>query len=929
MSRQQIRTLLLAVIGLALVVAPAASLGSSAGGGASSAGRPSLTGPLAGAPGDAAGATMQRAKKRRCRVMRSKHGARKRRVCKKRPSSAPLTRPPLQPASPSAPARPQAPASGPAGAPQPVYENPEGPPPGPQLETVDLITNNDFEEDAEPTACFEPFSPNQGSVASTTTNPIAGAKSLAVQLTNFGKVACIHEYGEEGPIGKTVTIDGKLQIDSPPGGNAELNVCAVVYFKGTDQDEKKCRTFTPQDQGTLQVHVVKEIEDSGAEPRHLRRVFFQLEATSNPVEATLDDVHMLVEQVRGSAGGGPGGGGGGGGGGGSACGKAITDGDEPAPDGPPAPDSPCNLNATPRPDSSYTPASLTLRQQRPFISLADYTQAPANGAIFQAFKRWVDQAVFQHIPNNDYSSTDAVIMFARTGNAAYIDDAIARMDATVTAAEEAIAANRQPGIAGDNYLDVGAVIEELALTYDYGFSRLTPQQRARWEAYGDQAVANVWSPLTATWGDKPAGSFPWSAWAINDPGNNYNYSFVEATQMWGLARQDQRWLDFLQDFKFPLIVDYHAGLPGGGSREGTGYGTAQRRLWENARMWRASTGEDLTTIRTHARESIDYWVHATVPTLDHYAPVGDLSRQSLPTLFDYHENLVREAVMAAPGTEQGRLGVWWLANNSVPETLTAGFTLRGALLLPTDVAQAPTPLTYRAPGVGQFFARSSWSRDATWLQLTAGPYDQSHAHEDQGGFTLYRNTWLAVTSNIWTHSGLQGGGGGGTVGDLDTGVNNVIRFTRPGQSGAPPQTIRQNFGDPTVNVENLPGNLVKVHTDLDDVYSNNDDEVHGWTRDLEFQSNTLRVHDTCQVAPGIGAVFQLHVPVQPVNNGGGTITAGKLRVETGPAAGVNLVDMQSFNPSPAPGDEEFQNGWRIDITNPNGCAFDVDLTALP
>src|SRR5262249_36228266 len=87
---------------------------------------------------------------------------------------------------------------------------------------------------------------------------------------------------------------------------------------------------------------------------------------------------------------------------------------------------------------------------------------------------------------------------------------------------------RPASIADDAYLHVGGVMEELALAYDYGLAagKLSPDQEARWKAYGDQVIGNLWSPLTATWGSYPAGTFPWSAWAINDPGNNYNFSFV-------------------------------------------------------------------------------------------------------------------------------------------------------------------------------------------------------------------------------------------------------------------------------------------------------------------------------------------------------------------------------------------------------------------
>jgi hypothetical protein len=487
-------------------------------------------------------------------------------------------------------------------------------------------------------------------------------------------------------------------------------------------------------------------------------------------------------------------------------------------------------------------------------------------------------------------------------------------------------------------------MEELALTYDYGFSRLTQSQKDRWKSYGDEVISNLWSPATATWGDAPPGSFGWSAWSINDPGNNYNYSFILATEMWALATQSPPWIHFLQEYKFPLISDYYAELPGGGSREGDGYGTSQRRLWENERMWRDSTGEALPTVERHARESIDYWVHATVPTRgnvnrDFYAPAGDLSRESVPHLYDYQVNLVREAAMAAaPGSREADNALWWIRENKgVPETMISRFNLHDALLVPTGTPVAPTALSYDAPGVGEFFARGSWAEDATWLQFIAGPYDQSHAHEEQGAFTLYRNDWLAVTSNIWSRSGLQGGGGGGDlrVGDLGTGVSNVVRFEKPGPPGEEPQVIGQDFGTATRSFETLPGNVVKAHADLTPMYSRHSTEVKSWKRDLEFQENHLHVHDKCEVGANVTPVFQVNVPVAPVSGAPGTVTAGKLELTFNPAYSVKLVDMTSFN-APLPPDPEkegdgveFNTGWRVDITNPAACEFDVDLTANP
>ena len=96
----------------------------------------------------------------------------------------------------------------------------------------------------------------------------------------------------------------------------------------------------------------------------------------------------------------------------------------------------------------------------------------------------------------------------------------------------AIANGDAPEVAGDSYLYVGDMIGDLAITYDWCSTLLTPSQRTRWAAYAEQAVTNVWNPDQAEWGGQP---FPWSGWSIDDPANNYFYSFLEATMFWTLA----------------------------------------------------------------------------------------------------------------------------------------------------------------------------------------------------------------------------------------------------------------------------------------------------------------------------------------------------------------------------------------------------------
>jgi hypothetical protein len=351
-------------------------------------------------------------------------------------------------------------------------------------------------------------------------------------------------------------------------------------------------------------------------------------------------------------------------------------------------------------------------------------------------------------------------------------------------------------------------------------------------------------------------------------------------------------------------MDYFAALPGGGSREGTGYGTAQKNLFENYLFWKAATNEDLATVTPHTRETIDYWIHATVPTLDRFASIGDQSRSSMPELYDYHENLVHAAVVLSQGTPEAQRGTWWLQHNSV-NGVQNSFNLMGDLLEYPDTPVAPTALTYHATGAGVFFARSSWNTDASWISFVAGKYDQSHAHQDQGSFTFFKNDWLAVTPNVWSHSGIN----------QEVEVHNGLRFVT-----ATGNTIPQNPSDTVEStmVTSHVGGVSFASANLGNAYSANASLVQSWTRAISLDGDVLHVSDQCTVAPGVRAIFQVQVPVEPALQPDGSIVAGHLRI-------VPLDEVTvAWTPLPAP---EFTAGYRIELTRASGCSFSVDLRA--
>jgi hypothetical protein len=521
-----------------------------------------------------------------------------------------------------------------------------------------------------------------------------------------------------------------------------------------------------------------------------------------------------------------------------------------------------------------------------------------NSAEFRRYKEWVDGALSGNRPYA-FEASDAAFFFRVTGDRRYASLAISMTDEMVRKAETEIAAGHRPAVAGDSYLYAGPYLYSLAATYDWAGSRVTAAQKARWEAFADRTLENIWNPTKARWGDTPA---TWSGWSVANPGNNYHFSFLLATMSWALAGERDEWLRFLREDKLPKLVEYYRELPGGGSREGTGYGLAQAKLFEIYRLWRDATGEDLAARSPHLVETISYWVHATVPTLDRVAPIGDQARDSTASLFDYHRALVLQAVSLAPEGEERKLGRWWLAH-IVRRQMQHGFNFRDELAPWKGPQAAPRALMYQATGAGVVFARSSWSQHASWVSFLAGPYLESHAHQDQGAFNIYKDKWLAVTENIHTHSGIA----------QATPLHNIVRFEKkdgtPIAQASPARSLLMSVEDT--------GGVLTLVADLTPAYAPTPG-VKKWHRRLTFDGRRVVVKDSCDLDPSLTPVWQVNVPAKPRVRGD-TVFAGDLAVRpvTPKQPEVKLVDWSPLNP------REYLGGWRVELRG--GSEFEVEL----
>jgi len=374
------------------------------------------------------------------------------------------------------------------------------------------------------------------------------------------------------------------------------------------------------------------------------------------------------------------------------------------------------------------------------------------------FKGFIDDFVFNGSTYiSEYDPWWGAMLGVLTNDARYCADSVQRIDLQVSTAESEIAANRNPEIAGDSYLYAGDMLGSLALVWDWCPTNRTPAMTTRWSAYAQQTLFNIWNPASAKWGTRSA---PWSGWGTDNPRNNYFLSFLQATLLWGAAANGEHaaaagWLSFArQKVERDLTIIHTTETAGGGSLEGTGYGTSIKRLLFLEFVWEASTGQRWADLSSSNEGWIDYLSTAVVPTGDWFAPIGDQARISDAPFTDYQREILLALAELHRGTAIGRLSRaragTFLTQMDRPEESVFDFLYGVA----DPGTAAPLPLTYAAPGTGHVFARSSTATNATWLGFLAGPYVESHAHHDALSLLLYKSGWKIDDGVRQSHSGL-------------------------------------------------------------------------------------------------------------------------------------------------------------------------------
>ena len=552
--------------------------------------------------------------------------------------------------------------------------------------------------------------------------------------------------------------------------------------------------------------------------------------------------------------------------------------------------------------------------QHPRVFLAQnkarLVQALADGKPeAKRFADMVDTWMADPAGSNIYNFVEwyAALMGQLTGDPKYCKAAVASLDKAVADEEATIASGQPPHVVADSYLQIGGIVGNVALTIDYCYPEVG-DKRGRWLAYANQAVWNVWNYKDATWGGK---TMDWSCWSVDNPVNNYYYSFLRATMLLGLVAHGELpdadgWIVEFHDTKLDaeLYPTFTSDLVGGGSREGTGYGISMRALFEELDWWDQSTGEDLSHKTPHTRASMLAMMHETVPTLDRTAPIGDQTRDAAAPLFDYHRQYLIELMHLFPNDPVTPVARSFLDASSVP-VMDQQFMYVYDFYYPVDAVPA-RPLdtlntAYWAPGIGNLYARSGWDKSATWMALIAGPYTESHAHEDQGSFLFYKDEWLGYDPNVETASGIR----------HENEAHNLVRIT----DGTTTIHQHDNTVSQLLGLKQGDG-YVYAAADVTAAYTG-EAKVQSVQRELVFiQPNILVVYDRLKTSDGTNLVWQVTSPVASTATGNGALVQGT----------HHAMHVQNIVPGIGPGpvhafqsdDADYRGGYRTDFTQAGG-----------
>jgi Heparinase II/III-like protein len=543
--------------------------------------------------------------------------------------------------------------------------------------------------------------------------------------------------------------------------------------------------------------------------------------------------------------------------------------------------------------------------------------AAAKGApAWRALKAVVD-ANYGKEGLGDAGVMNVAVVYLVTGEARYCERLAAEARRTMATANPR----------ADSYYGYAGIMGALATELTHCEAVLDPTLRADIAAYLD------------TWTDELWFHNKGSGWGLDDPGNNYHVSFLLGTAWAGLALQAVghpgagKWLDLVArgvDRELAYLAERCAG---GGWSEGTNYGEgAKGRLADLFSLLAAAGVRNAFQSSDWFPAALRYAHYQLQPDGAHLYPAGDMARESDMTANSYDRQYVQQMVYWLPDSEARAVGQWYLEN--VAPSYRTGFphptALWRDLVYAADVParpQATLPLAYRARGDELVSIRSGWDADATALTVSgASRIDQSHAHLDTGGFTLWRNGWQLVDAVTYSHSGLL----------QEPGAHNLVHVAGARKVAVSPKGILRFEDEPRASYLQIdgtalyaaretrrPGNFLL--RELKALVRDRNLLLEEFTRELVFlKPDVLVVYDRVRPAePGTAFDWRLHFPAQP------SLSGATLRSTNG-KGGVTVALLLGDAPAVVPDGDLAPDGskaWRAQATTQSGTFLAVARVA--
>src|SRR4051812_38300790 len=138
---------------------------------------------------------------------------------------------------------------------------------------------------------FIPGSALDGTVGRDTSDPIDGSSSLHASLNAFGRISVVAQFPfQAGPFADSVTVAGKLRVNSSVPAGKSVSVCSVAYVTTDQEPRTLCQSFPVDPSHVVDVFVRQPM--GGA---RLDRAYFELKNVDNgTLDVTLDDAHLYV-----------------------------------------------------------------------------------------------------------------------------------------------------------------------------------------------------------------------------------------------------------------------------------------------------------------------------------------------------------------------------------------------------------------------------------------------------------------------------------------------------------------------------------------------------------------------------------------------------------------------------------------------------------